>query len=108
VFYPDHFPKTLDELKLTEVYGKLNNYLHAQKDPTNTVEVNLWWSDFDTLLQEADLLLTNLTYPVFGRINLNDKGRDTYRRWKENEIDDDTVISDFRNEFQWVHWKEEE
>ena len=102
VLYPGGFPKTLDENKLTEVYGKLNNKLHALKNPANTTEADLWWADFRILLQKADSLLTYLTYPVFGTINLNDNGREQYRRWKEGEIDDSTVISDFRDAFQPV------
>ena len=45
VLYPEDFPKTLDEDKLTEVYGKLNNYLHAIKDHATTIELNRWWAD---------------------------------------------------------------
>ena len=102
VLYPGDFPKTLDEKKLTEVYGKLNNKLHALKIPSDTTETDLWWADFRISLQMADSLLTYLTYPVFGTINLNDNGREQYRRWREGEIDDDTVISDFRDAFQPV------
>ena len=102
VLYPEDFPKTLDEDKLTEVYGKLNNYLHAIKDHATTIELNRWWADFRTLLQEADSILTSLTFPVFGRISLNENGREQYRRWREGEIDDSTVISDFRDAFQPV------
>ena len=102
VLFPMDYPKTLDEDKLTEVYGKLNNYLHAIKDHATTIEINLWWAEFRTLLQEADSLLTSLAYPVFGRISLNENGREQYRRWREGEIDDSTVISDFRDAFQPV------
>lgn len=100
VYLPEDFPKTLDRDKLTEVYGKLNNYLHALKDPVNTTEIDLWWVNFRKLLKEADSLLTYLTYPTFGTIDLNERGRDQYRRWKEGEIDDSALISEFKDDIQ--------
>ena len=98
VHFPEDFPKTLDRDKLTEVYGKLNSYLHALKNPADTTNINQWWVDFRTLLNEADSLLTYLTYPTFGTIDLNNRGRDQYRRWKEGEIDDSALISEFKDD----------
>lgn len=100
VHLPEDFPKTLDRDKITEVYGKLNGYLHALKDPANTTEINLWWVNFRKLLKEADSLLAYLTYPTFGTIDLSERGRDQYRRWKEGEIDDSALISEFRDDIE--------
>ncbi|MCH7886977.1 MAG: hypothetical protein IIA58_03350 [Candidatus Marinimicrobia bacterium] len=100
VHYPEDFPKTLDRDKLTDVYGKLNSYLHALKNPADTIEITLWWASFRTVLMEADSLLTYLTYPAFGTIHLNERGRDQYHRWNEGEIDDSALISEFRDDMQ--------
>jgi hypothetical protein len=85
---------------LSNLYSRLNNYLHAWKRPQNTARKRAWWSGLWQVLDEAERMLTQILTGTIGHVKLNDKGWQTYEAWKNKELSDEAVIKSFRRELR--------
>ena len=85
---------------LSNLYSRLNNYLHAWKRPEKTARQSAWWSGLWQVLDETEKMLTQILTGTIGHIELNDKGWQTYEAWKRKEMNDEEAVESFRQEFR--------
>lgn len=84
--------------KMSELYGNINDFLHAPKRPEITSEDAKWWGRLSQLANDASNYLAPLVSRMGGAIRLNETGREKYEAWKAGEVTDEEVIKDVRDE----------
>lgn len=102
-------PAVVPDLKvLSDLYARINNYLHAWKRPQKTAQKREWWAGLWQTLDETERLLTQILGAPIGHVKPNDTGQQAYEAWKNNELTDEQVIESFRREFRGQQAEEEE
>ena len=81
---------------LSGLYGKLNDYLHAPKEPGEAVENMSWWNRLRQLLSEAADALGRIHSGPVAYIQLNDSGWSLFEKWKQGSLGDDELKSIFQ------------
>ena len=71
----------LDELN--EIYGQLGSYLHAIKDPGETVENSEWWESLSLLLKRSKKVLEPLVSVPLIWPRMNAHGESAYQKFKQ-------------------------
>lgn len=90
----------LDLDVLSDLYARLNNYLHAWKRPEKTAQQKDWWSGLWQTLDEIEEILGRIYSGTIAHIKLNEKAMENYEAWKKKELSDEEVVIFFRKEFQ--------
>lgn len=80
---------------ISEHYGKLSAYLHASKDPEDTVDCIEWWDDLKQLLSDSIGALRNIHATDVGYIELNEMGLQCFEEWNKGDLNDNDVIRTF-------------
>jgi len=92
--FPEIFILNLEIL--SELYGKLGNYLHSSKSPDKTSESTDWWEKLYVLANDVKQTLNPMFASPIGFLRLNEKGWQLYIRWRDEEVTDNQVIDEFR------------
>ena len=85
----------IDLDQLSELYGRLGNFLHAPKRPERTVENPRWWGRLNETLQQTFGVLDQVYSNVIGSVTFTEEGQDLYERWKSGSITDTQAQEDF-------------
>ncbi|MBA7653641.1 hypothetical protein ES703_61498 [subsurface metagenome] len=93
VFIPD-----LDNLN--GFYGRLGDYLHALKEPGETVDRNEWWDGFLKIIEQVDTYLQGVSGHDFGSFKLNDRGLETFEQWKNGKLSNSELVHKIRTEYR--------
>jgi hypothetical protein len=76
---------SLDELN--EIYGQLGTYLHAIKDPSETIENPIWWENLSALLNRTKTVLYPLVSTELIWPRMNEPGKVAYDKFKSGLLD---------------------
>jgi hypothetical protein len=76
---------------LNNYYGKLGNYLHNFKRPSDTVHKQEWWDTFIDLLEETRAYLFEFIGVPRAFFNLNEKGLELYQAYKDESISKEDI-----------------
>lgn len=89
-----------DIKRLDSYYGKLGNYLHNFKKPSETVQNEEWWNSFIQLIEETRDYLFKFFKVPRAFFEMNEKGFELYRAYKEGIIPKQEIgkriLSDFK------------
>lgn len=86
-----------DLKKLSELHGRLGNYLHAQKRYPETVWSETWMTEFFRFLSICDSEMGPLLAPDRALAHFTPKGG-IYQQWKDGILSDKTAIEAMRQE----------
>jgi len=85
----------IDLDQLSELYGRLGNFLHAPKRSERTVEKPRWWGRLNETLQQTFGVLDQVYSNVIGGVTFTEEGQDLYERWKSGGITDAQAQQEF-------------
>lgn len=101
LFAIDMKPAIVPDLgALSDLYSRINNYLHAWKRPNKTAQNRVWWESLFQVLDEAEEMLTKILAGTIGHVKFNAKGWEEYEAWKHGKLTDEEIIESFRREFR--------
>jgi len=75
-----------DKNKLNSLYGKLGNYLHNFKSPTDSVHNQKWWNIFIQLIEETKTYLYEFFRVPRAYFQMNEIGLKLYEEYKNDSI----------------------
>jgi hypothetical protein len=81
----------LDEL--SEIYGRLGAYLHAIKNPSETVENPEWWQNLSRLLERSKKVLRPLVSVPFMWPRMNKSGESAYEKFKHGILTYEKLVT---------------
>jgi hypothetical protein len=81
---------------LCKLWGRLGNYLHAQKEPKETVGKKDWWVKFDGLLLETRTELEKALKKDRGALRLNNRGMALYELFRTGKYTRQQIINMIR------------
>jgi hypothetical protein len=76
-------------------YGKLGNYLHAQYEPSKSVDNSKWWGSFLFILQEIETYLKEILSHDLAAMTMSEKGWDLFSRWSSGHLSREEVQREF-------------
>ncbi len=85
---------------LNRLYGRLGNYLHAQNEPEETVNIDQWWQEFMQIVEETEAYIRTIQGHDFGSIELNDRGLEIFNKWQGGEITREQALGIIRDDFR--------
>lgn len=83
--------KIPDKHKLNSYYGKLGNYLHNFKKPSETTQNQDWWNSLIQLLEEVRAYLYQFFEVPRAFFKMNERGLELYKEYKEENISKDEI-----------------
>jgi hypothetical protein len=75
-----------DKNKLNSYYGKLGNYLHSLKKPSETTQNQDWWNSFIQIIEEVRAYLYQFFKVPRAFFKMNEKGLELYNAYKNGKI----------------------
>ena len=75
-----------DKDKLNSYYGKLGNYLHSFKKPSETTQNQEWWNFFIQLIEEVRAYLYQFFEVPRAFFKMNERGLELYNEYKDEKI----------------------
>jgi len=93
--YTNFFLKTIgaefdikipDKDKLNSLYGKLGNYLHNFKKPSESTQNETWWNTFIQFLEETRAYLFEFFKVPRAFFKMNAKGLELYQAYKDESL----------------------
>ncbi|MBU1099799.1 MAG: hypothetical protein KKA84_05270 [Bacteroidetes bacterium] len=86
--------------KLNTYYGKLGNYLHNFKKPSENVQDQEWWNSFIQLVEETRAYLFEFFKVPRAFFKMNERGLALYQEYKDGKIPKEEIakkiISDWK------------
>ncbi len=79
--------------KLSEIYGQLGAYLHAIKDPNETVENSEWWKSLSALLNRTKTILYPLVSTELIWPEMNEHGKSAYQKFKNGLLTYEALVT---------------
>ncbi len=83
--------KIPDKDKLNSFYGKLGNYLHSFKKPSETTNNEEWWNTLIQLLEEIRAHLSEYFEVPRAFFSMNEKGLQLYQAYKDESISKEEI-----------------
>lgn len=80
-----------DKEKMNSYYGKLGNYLHNFKKPSESTQNEEWWNLFIQLLNETKDYLYEFFRVPRAFFQMNEKGLALYQEFKDENISRDEI-----------------
>lgn len=81
---------------LDTFYGRLGNYLHSLKIPSQSTEDQNWWKNFHSLLDEIMAYMSTLLGNPQAHFKLNEIGKRNFEAFLSGEMNKDEVNKSIR------------
>ena len=86
-----------DKDKLNSYYGKLGNYLHNFKEPSETTQNQEWWNNFIQLIEEIRGYLFEFFKVPRVFFEMNENGLKLYEEYKKGIIPKEEIAKKIKN-----------
>ena len=80
-----------DKDQLNMLYGKLGNYLHNFKRPSDTTQNVAWWNTFMEQLEETRAYLFQFFEVPRAFFKMNERGLELYQHYKDKSLSQEEI-----------------
>ncbi|WP_237061885.1 MULTISPECIES: hypothetical protein [Microbulbifer] len=98
--YPNAVVVTPDLDKLSESYGRTNNYLHSPKRPEETWEKQEWWAVLEESLKSVIPHLVQIHSGLMSGMNMNERGEELFGKFVAGDMSESDVLAELEKTFK--------